>query len=752
MKLCRCLWITLTVLLLLSNHLESTESDFYPLKQNIIHTDKKCERIKIPMCKDIDYNMTIMPNMFNHETQDEAGFEAHQFFPLVQIQCSEDLRFFLCSIYTPICLQGYGKSLPPCRSVCERVKKGCNPLLRKYKFKWPEKMECSQFPVFDNPEKILCMEKNIISVATTTTNLMEEPIAQKDFIKIDKKTIARQHLSTELSFQLSKQLNDRVFCQCQCRKPLIEIFEINKAHFNRVSYVSTLGMPNCALGCKLAFFATESDQKFTNFWLGLWTTICLISTFSIVATFSIDPSRYRYPERPIIFISICYFMLSLGFVLRLSMGHEEIACDSITGYGGQSFSLLKYGSTGPAQCTIVFILIYYFGMAASLWWVLLTITWFLAAGLKWGSEAISKYSQIYHFIAWFIPGIKSIVALTMSAVDGDSITGICYIGNTSDFNLALFVLAPLMLYLLIGTLVLFSGFASLFRIRNIIKIQTGGKTEKLEKLMIKIGIFSVLYTAPATIIIACLIYELQHRSEWYQNLSCDCYDTHRRQLNLPQPIYAVFMLKYFMYMAVGITSGFWIWSKKTVRSWKIGCYRLGMTSCNIEERKKNTSLTNVELRHGALLRHNNMLSIDNGSSSSQHGGSKSVSGVTHCPYTHNHSNCTNIPGPNLLQNSCYMNQQCQNIHCRPIIACASTAPLPSPPRSSGNSTPPPHSIAGLCIPSYLQNLQDTQDTTYLPFISSHDTNPSCYFSSSGGMSIASNGIPLKPNHFSVAQL
>ena len=31
-------------------------------------------------------------------------------------------------------------------------------------------------------------------------------------------------------------------------------------------------------------------------------------------------------------------------------------------------------------CTSVFILVYYFGMASSLWWVLLTFTWFLSAG------------------------------------------------------------------------------------------------------------------------------------------------------------------------------------------------------------------------------------------------------------------------------------------------------------------------------------------------------------------------------------
>jgi len=46
---------------------------------------KRCEPITIPMCKDLQYNMTIIPNLLNHPTQDDAGLEVHQFFPLVKV-------------------------------------------------------------------------------------------------------------------------------------------------------------------------------------------------------------------------------------------------------------------------------------------------------------------------------------------------------------------------------------------------------------------------------------------------------------------------------------------------------------------------------------------------------------------------------------------------------------------------------------------------------------------------------------------
>ena len=83
--------------------------------------------------------------------------------------------------------------------------------------------------------------------------------------------------------------------------------------------------------------------------------------------------------------------MSVGYLIRVGLGHEEVACE-----GG----MIRYSAQGPVACTLVFLLVYYFGMASSIWWVVLTFTWFLAAGLKWGNEAIAGYSQYFHLAAW----------------------------------------------------------------------------------------------------------------------------------------------------------------------------------------------------------------------------------------------------------------------------------------------------------------------------------------------------------------
>lgn len=483
---------------------------------------RRCEEITIPMCRGIGYNLTSMPNELNHDSQDEAGLEVHQFWPLVEIKCSPDLKFFLCSVYTPICIEDYLKPLPACRSVCERARAGCAPLMRQYGFEWPERMACEKLPVQGDQEN-LCMEMN---------NRTESPKTTKKPAKCRGRKCHEKD------------------CTCRCRHPLIPIDRDNPLLYNRTSVHH---VPNCGFPCRGVFYTNE-EQEFLSVWITLWSALCFFSTLMTLSTFLIDTERFKYPERPIVFLSACYFMVSVGYLTRVVLGHDEVACDG---------KLLRYHASGPTPCTLVFLLVYFFGMASSIWWVILSFTWFLAAGLKWGNEAIAGYSQYFHLAAWFIPTLKSVGVLVMQAVDGDPVAGICYVGSTNADNLRLFVLGPLLVYLLLGTSFLLGGFVSLFRIRNVIKQQGGrAKTNKLEKLMIRIGIFSVLYTVPAIIVIGCHLYESSLQEEWISPLVCPCRE------HVIRPHYSITLLKYFMALAVGITSGVWIWSGKTLGSWR----------------------------------------------------------------------------------------------------------------------------------------------------------------------------------------
>ena len=122
--------------------------------------ERKCEKITITMCQNVGYNLTYMPNMFKHGSQQEATLDLNQFWPLVQNNCSRYLKIFLCSMYVPRCQPSSPKEILPCRPLCEQARKDCTPLLRRYGFSWPQRMRCQLFPKLAS--KQMCMDRNTV--------------------------------------------------------------------------------------------------------------------------------------------------------------------------------------------------------------------------------------------------------------------------------------------------------------------------------------------------------------------------------------------------------------------------------------------------------------------------------------------------------------------------------------------------------------------------------------------------------------
>ncbi|XP_045177821.2 frizzled-2-like [Mercenaria mercenaria] len=509
----------------------------------------KCEPIQIPLCKDIQYNETIMPNLLTHTKQEDAGMEVHQFFPLVKVQCSKQLKFFLCTMYVPVCTV-LPKAIPPCRSLCIQARTGCETLMNKFGFEWPASLNCDQFPM------------NGLCVGENTTDHNPQP-----------QTTLRPKTT-----QWPRPDGTRVTISPNYRSELLECPEeqsVSEGYDYKLRIGEVL-IPDCGAPCKDMFFS-EDKRNFSRLWIGIWSFVCLASTMFTVLTFLIDMQRFRYPERPIIFLSGCYFMVALAYVIGFFL-QDDYACSVFKSKEGSTVRetdpLVTQG-TKKEWCTILFMLLYFFSMASSIWWVILTLTWFLAAGMKWGHEPIEANSQYFHLAAWAVPAIKTIAILAMGQVDGDVLSGVCFTGISDVDALRGFVLAPLVVYLIIGTSFLLAGFVSLFKIRTIMK-SDGTKTDKLEKLMVRIGIFSVLYTVPATIVIACYFYEQSSRMAWMEtwwlshckNWLDNQYLCQVLENQQQKPDFNVFMIKYLMSVIVGITSGVWIWTGKTLNSWQ----------------------------------------------------------------------------------------------------------------------------------------------------------------------------------------
>ena len=137
---------------------------------------------------------------------------------------------------------------------------------------------------------------------------------------------------------------------------------------------------------------------------------------------------------------------------------------------------------------------------------LVTLTWFLAAGLKWGHKAIENISSYFHLA---IPGVKMIAILWLQRVDADILSGVCFTGIRNINLMRGFILSPLIFYLILRSYFLLAGFISLLRIRTVMKHE-GNKTDKLEKFMVRIGVFSILHIVTTIIVIYCFFMSNSH--------------------------------------------------------------------------------------------------------------------------------------------------------------------------------------------------------------------------------------------------
>lgn len=110
---------------------------------------QSCEPItEVDICANVGYNKTTFPNYRNQESQQEARNEILQFSPLIQAGCSTALVHLLCAVYVPFCADFFDGQMriPPCRELCEYVRGGCESMLVKSGFVWPQHLNCSLYP------------------------------------------------------------------------------------------------------------------------------------------------------------------------------------------------------------------------------------------------------------------------------------------------------------------------------------------------------------------------------------------------------------------------------------------------------------------------------------------------------------------------------------------------------------------------------------------------------------------------------
>ncbi|CAD5125080.1 DgyrCDS13321 [Dimorphilus gyrociliatus] len=503
---------------------------------------RKCERITINDCKNVGYNYTLMPNVFGHTAQSETenAFVMHLVRMTKQSTslCHDHAKFFLCAVVVPMCSDAYPPKpmvVRPCRELCEEVKKDCETTLKVFGVIWPAAIRCEDLISEENQDGEVCMQP-----------------PSKDMRKNDHRRKDSRNRDDYYTFGNSDSARN----------------QINRCP-DRFVYVPTMSnkTKKCAMACDRDVLFRETDRQFAKSWMTAWATVCFITSFLTVLTFALDASRFPFPERPVVMLAFCYAAYAIPYIIRAIV--KTTAC----GKENNRLYTLQDGFDKPV-CLVIFIFLYYFGMAGAIWWTILTFTWFLAARKGWGKESIAKLSNYFHIVAWVLPAVPTVVAIVARKVDGEQLTNLCYVGGHDRTALLGFVIVPLSALLVIGTLFILSGFCGLFNLRRHPPPDPSYPNElnikRLERLMVRLGLFAVFYTVPTIVVLACYIYQYTYMEEWRTKAMmlrpCPHQSHCALQASIPEVI--VFVIRILMQLIVGVTTGMWIWSFKTLYTWR----------------------------------------------------------------------------------------------------------------------------------------------------------------------------------------
>lgn len=471
------------------------------------------------MCQGVGYNATGMPNLGDQDRQNDALITLRSFQPLIDYGCSAQLKFFLCSVYVPMCTDKVANPIGPCRSLCEKVRSKCYPVLQGFGFRWPLTLNCSRFPTENNHEH-MCMEgPSEMSAGFTSLTSYRHVITPQGPTPCSKLTKSSQYM-----------------------------------------YINRSG--RCVPFCNADVLFDTADKNFAEVWLSIWTTLSFVSTIVALLSFLVGSSAWgRYPENSLVFLTLCYCLVSVGWGIRSLAGRTAVSCKSDSSVPERL--LLADDGFGNANCTIVFFLLYYFGMAAIVWWVVACFCWTVCSGLQWTQDRLQGLSSMLHFAAWGIPTAHTLTVFVRRDADAEELTGICYVGGQNLQTLLWLVLIPHAVCLLAGVVILITGAILVCRKpRNAPRapatVQTTHTTvrnrNKPAPDLLKLGVFALLYTIPLGCLVASYSYEFWGRSKWI--------------LGNGKPALWIFLLRIFMSLVVGITSAMWVWNPHTVLAWR----------------------------------------------------------------------------------------------------------------------------------------------------------------------------------------
>ncbi|NXF41858.1 SMO protein, partial [Nyctibius bracteatus] len=390
----------------------------------------------------------------------------------------------------------------------------------------------------------------------------------------------------------------------QCEAPLVRT-DNPKSWYEDVE--------GCGIQCQNPLF-TEKEHREMHVYIAAFSSVTIFCTFFTLATFVADwRNSNRYPAVILFYVNACFFVGSIGWLAQFMDGaRDEIVCRA-----DGTMRLGEPTSNETLSCVIIFVIVYYSLMSGVIWFVMLTYAWhtsFKALGTTY--QPLLGKTSYFHLITWSIPFVLTVAILAVAQVDGDSVSGICFVGYKNYRYRAGFVLAPIGLVLIVGGYFLIRGVMTLFSIKsNHPGLLSEKAASKINETMLRLGIFGFLAFGFVFITFGCHFYDFFNQAEWERSFReyvlCEANVTIATQTNKPipdceiknRPSLLVEKINLFAMFGTGISMSTWVWTKATLLIWKrTWCRLTGQSDDQPKRIKKSKMIAKAFSKRKELLR------------------------------------------------------------------------------------------------------------------------------------------------------
>uniref|UniRef100_A0A182YN57 Protein smoothened n=1 Tax=Anopheles stephensi TaxID=30069 RepID=A0A182YN57_ANOST len=478
----------------------------------------KCEPIRYSTClgSNLPYP-SISLDLTDSYSQEETQTKLFQYKALINVpKCWAVIQPFLCAVFTPKCEKINGQEMVylPSLEMCKITLEPCRILYNTSFF--PEFLKCNQTLY---PSK------------------------------------CNNDVREEMKFNATGQ----------CQKPLVAA-DLPANYYKEID--------GCGVQCKDPLY-TDHEHRQIHKLVAWGASVCLAFNLFTLATFAIDwQNANKYPAMVIFYINFCFAVSCLGWLAQFTPGgREDIVC--------RKDGTLRTSEPSAGEnlsCIVVFILVYYFLIAAMVWFVIFTYVWhmsFKAIGKI--QDRIDKKGSYFHLIAWSLPLVLTITIMALSEIDGNSTVGICFVGYLNHPIRGGFLLAPVLCVLLVGGYFLGRGLLTLIRLRISSKeIISARASKKIHQTIVRMGICTTFTFVFIVATVFCHVHEFRHSAAWataFRNfLVCQITSIYNEDVTSScrieqRPSVAILQVHLICLFASGIVMSSWVWTNSTLESW-----------------------------------------------------------------------------------------------------------------------------------------------------------------------------------------